>query len=167
MTTPAENDSRPEEASRLEDMPELPAQAKSNLFANLLCEIGLLFTFTVHVCLAAITAVRRRRLAWREAVEQMWFLAHVTAVASALVMIPLGVGVALQIGSLADQIGAGAYSGAVVAFLIIGQAGPLVCALIAGVGGSAICADLGARTIREEWSGTHQPHRIPLDGSGS
>ena len=48
-------------------------------------------------------------------------------------------------------IGAGAYSGAVVAFLIIGQAGPLVCALIiAGVGGSAICADLGARTIREE-----------------
>jgi len=84
-------------------------------------------------------------------VEQMWFLARVTAVAAGLVMVPLGVGVALQIGSLAGQIGAGSYSGAVVAFLIIGQAAPLVCALIiAGVGGSAICADLGARTIREE-----------------
>ncbi len=125
--------------------------AKTNMFSNLLSEIGLLFTFTVRVCVAAFTSLRHKRLAWREALDQMWFLAHVTSVASALVMIPLGVGVALQIGALADQIGAGAYSGAVVAFLIIGQAGPLVCALIiAGVGGSAICADLGARTIREE-----------------
>jgi len=125
--------------------------AKTNMFSNLLSEIGLLFTFTVRVCVAAFTSLRHKRLAWREALDQMWFLANVTSVASALVMIPLGVGVALQIGALADQIGAGAYSGAVVAFLIIGQAGPLVCALIiAGVGGSAICADLGARTIREE-----------------
>ncbi|ERB55059.1 hypothetical protein N806_28465 [Rhodococcus sp. P27] len=98
------------------------------MFSNLLSEIGLLFTFTVRVCVAAFTTLRHKRLAWREALDQMWFLAHVTSVASALVMIPLGVGVALQIGSLADQIGAGSYSGAVVAFLIIGQAGPLVCA---------------------------------------
>ncbi|MFG1782853.1 MlaE family ABC transporter permease [Rhodococcus oryzae] len=130
---------------------QAPAPDKPNMFAHFAAEMGLLFVFAVRVALAALTSVRRRRLAWRECVDQMWFLAHVTTVASALVMIPLGVGVALQIGSLADQIGAGAYSGAVVAFLIIGQAGPLVCALIiAGVGGSAICADLGARTIREE-----------------
>ncbi len=103
--------------------------AKTNMFSNLLSEIGLLFTFTVRVCVAAFTSLRHKRLAWREALDQMWFLANVTSVASALVMIPLGVGgVALQIGALADQIGAGAYSGAVVAFLIIGQAGPLVCA---------------------------------------
>src|SRR5206468_2904660 len=68
-----------------------------------------------------------------------------------LVMIPFGVAVSLNVGSLASQIGAEAYGGAIVAFLIVGQAGPLVCALmIAGVGGSAITADLGSRTIREE-----------------
>lgn len=102
--------------------------AKTNMFSNLLSEIGLLFTFTVRMCVAAFTSLRHKRLAWREALDQMWFLAHVTSVASALVMIPLGVGVALQIGALADQIGAGAYSGAVVAFLIIGPGRPLVCA---------------------------------------
>ncbi|WP_194861727.1 ABC transporter permease, partial [Dietzia sp. SYD-A1] len=43
------------------------------------------------------------------------------------------------------------YAGAVVAFVVVGQASALVCALmLAGVGGSAICADLGSRTIREE-----------------
>ena len=124
---------------------------KPNMFSNLFGEMGQLFTFSLRVGLAAWDGLRHGKLHWRECVEQMWFLAHVTAVAAALVMVPLGVGVALQIGSLAGQIGAGSYSGAVVAFLIIGQAAPLVCALIiAGVGGSAICADLGARTIREE-----------------
>ncbi|QNG17953.1 ABC transporter permease [Rhodococcus triatomae] len=113
-------------------------------------EMGVLFVFAVRVGRAALAAPFSRP-PWREYLGQMWFLAQVTTVASVLVMIPLGVGVALQIGSLASQIGADSYSGAVVAFLIIGQAGPLVCALIiAGVGGSAICADLGARTIREE-----------------
>jgi len=122
---------------------------KPNMFSNLFGEMGQLFTFSLRVGLAAWDGLRHGKLHWRECVEQMWFLAHVTAVAAALVMVPLGVGVALQIGSLAGQIGAGSYSGAVVAFLIIGQAAPLVCALIiAGVGGSAICADLGARTIR-------------------
>ncbi|MDV7084696.1 ABC transporter permease [Rhodococcus sp. IEGM 248] len=121
------------------------------MIRTMLVEIGMLFAFSVRAAGSTVAAIVGRRLAWRECVTQLWFLAHVTTVASGLVMIPLGVGVALQIGSLADQIGAGSYSGAVVAFLIIGQAGPLVCALIiAGVGGSAICADLGARTIREE-----------------
>ncbi|MFC0453137.1 MlaE family ABC transporter permease [Rhodococcus jostii] len=121
------------------------------MLSTMLVEIGMLFAFAVRAVGATVRTVTGRRLAWRECATQLWFLAHVTTVASGLVMIPLGVGVALQIGSLADQIGAGSYSGAVVAFLIIGQAGPLVCALIiAGVGGSAICADLGARTIREE-----------------
>ncbi|MDI9917484.1 hypothetical protein [Rhodococcus sp. IEGM 1379] len=58
MTRPAENDSRPKEVSFPEET--IPAQAKSNLVANLLSEIGLLFTFTVRVCFAAITTVRRR-----------------------------------------------------------------------------------------------------------
>lgn len=133
------------------DAEAAPEPRKPNMIANFFAEMGLLFTFSIRVALAGWDGLRHGKLHWREIVEQMWFLAHVTAVAAGLVMVPLGVGVALQIGSLAGQIGAGSYSGAVVAFLIIGQAAPLVCALIiAGVGGSAICADLGARTIREE-----------------
>ncbi|AJW40238.1 Conserved hypothetical integral membrane protein YrbE1A [Rhodococcus sp. B7740] len=114
-------------------------------------EAAQMVRFSIAVSIALWSSVRRRRVHWQECVRQMWFLANVTTVSAALVMIPLGVAVALQVGSLAGRIGAGSYSGAVVAFLIIGQAAPLVCALIiAGVGGSAICADLGARTIREE-----------------
>ena len=56
-----------------------------------------------------------------------------------------------SVGELAGRIGAGGYSGAVVAFIIVGQAAALVCALMmAGVAGSAICTDLGYRKIREE-----------------
>lgn len=118
---------------------------------SVVAEAAQMVRFSVAVIAAVWSGIRRRRLHWRECVSQMWFLANVTTVSAALVMIPLGVAVALQVGSLAGRIGAGSYSGAVVAFLIIGQAAPLVCALIiAGVGGSAICADLGARAIREE-----------------
>ncbi|GAA1973612.1 MlaE family ABC transporter permease [Amycolatopsis minnesotensis] len=114
-------------------------------------EIGLLFGFAADTAYAAGQAVLRRRFAWRESIDQMWFLAGVTALPSILVMIPFGVVVAAQVGSLTGQIGAQSYSGAVVGLLIVGQAAPLVCALmIAGVGGSALCADLGSRTIREE-----------------
>ena len=45
--------------------------AKTNMFSNLLSEIGLLFTFTVRVCVAAFTSLRHKRLAWREALDQM------------------------------------------------------------------------------------------------
>jgi phospholipid/cholesterol/gamma-HCH transport system permease protein len=114
-------------------------------------EVGVLFGFGADTGIASWRAVTRGRFAWREALNQMWFLAGVTALPSVLVMIPFGVVVAAQVGSLTAQIGAQAYSGAVVGLLIVGQAAPLVCALmIAGVGGSAMCADLGARTIREE-----------------
>ncbi|MFD9894860.1 MlaE family ABC transporter permease [Amycolatopsis sp. NPDC059027] len=114
-------------------------------------EVGVLFGFAADTAVAGWRTLSRRRFAWREALEQMWFLAGVTAVPAILVMIPFGVVVAAQVGALTGQIGAQSYSGAVVGLLVVGQAAPLVCALmIAGVGGSAMCADLGARTIREE-----------------
>lgn len=119
--------------------------------ASAAAEVGLLLGFAVDTAMAVGRVVRRRRFAWRECLEQTWFLAAVTSIPSVLVMIPLGVAVAITVGSFASQIGAERYSGAVVAFVIIGQAAPLVCALmISGVGGSAICSDLGARKIREE-----------------
>ena len=143
-------DSGSADGSGDEETQQKPA-VKLGFLHNVFAEVGNLANFSWHILVAFVDGLRKGHIHWREIVTQMWFLAHVTTVSAMLVMVPLGVGVALQIGSLAGQIGADSYSGAVASFLIIGQAAPLVCALIiAGVGGSAICADLGARTIREE-----------------
>ena len=112
-----------------------------------LSESGRLFLHAVDVIKAAFT----RPFQWREFVQQAWFVASVTIVPTALVSIPFGAVIALQLGSLTKQIGAQSFTGASSVLAIIQQASPLITALlIAGAGGSAICADLGARTIREE-----------------
>ncbi len=86
-----------------------------------------------------------------EAVEQGWMLARVVIVPTALVSIPLGAVVALQVGSLTQQLGAQSFAGAASVVSILREGAPLATALLlAGAGGSAICADLGSRTIREE-----------------
>ncbi len=79
---------------------------------------------------ASAAGLAGARLAWRECLHQVHFLAAVTTLPALLVTIPLGVVVALNVGSLASQIGAEGYGGAVVAFVVVGQAAPLVCALI-------------------------------------
>jgi phospholipid/cholesterol/gamma-HCH transport system permease protein len=102
----------------------------------------------------AATIIRmtfRRPFQWRELIEQFWFIASVTILPSALVSIPFGAVIALQLGSLTQQLGAESVTGAASVLAVIQQASPLIVALlIAGAGGSAICADIGARTIREE-----------------
>uniref|UniRef100_UPI003570B6FD MlaE family ABC transporter permease n=1 Tax=Marmoricola endophyticus TaxID=2040280 RepID=UPI003570B6FD len=93
----------------------------------------------------------RRPYAWRETIEQFWFLARVSILPAALVAIPFGAVIALQLGSLTVQIGAQSFTGAASVLAVVQQASPIVTALvIAGAGGAAICADLGSRTIREE-----------------
>jgi phospholipid/cholesterol/gamma-HCH transport system permease protein len=93
----------------------------------------------------------RRPFQWREFVQQSWFVAGVTILPAALVAIPFGAVIALQLGSLQRQLGATAFTGSAAVLAIIQQASPIVVALlIAGAGGTAICADLGSRTIREE-----------------
>jgi phospholipid/cholesterol/gamma-HCH transport system permease protein len=93
----------------------------------------------------------RRPFQFREFVQQAWFVASVTIVPTALVAIPFGAVIALQLGSLATQIGAQSFIGAASVLAIVREASPIVCALlIAGAGGSAICADLGSRKIRDE-----------------
>jgi len=68
-----------------------------------------------------------------------------------LVAIPFGVIVSVQVGGLAQQIGASAFSGAVNGIGVLRQGAPLVTSLmIAGAVGSALTSDLGARTVREE-----------------
>nr|WP_060593462.1 ABC transporter permease [Nocardia farcinica] len=93
----------------------------------------------------------RLRLAWRDAVEQAWFIVSVTAIPAVLVAVPFGVIVSVQVGSLTQQVGASSISGAAGGLGVIRQGAPIVTALLlGGAAGSAIASDLGARTVREE-----------------
>ncbi|WP_414715069.1 MlaE family ABC transporter permease [Stackebrandtia sp.] len=102
-------------------------------------------------CADSIRSLPRRPFQWSEFVKQAWFIASVSILPTALVAIPFGAVIALQLGSLSRQIGAESFSGAASVLAVVREAGPIVTALlISGAGGSAMCADLGARKIREE-----------------
>jgi phospholipid/cholesterol/gamma-HCH transport system permease protein len=93
----------------------------------------------------------KRPFQTREFIQQAWFIASVTILPTMLVTIPFGAVIALELGTLARQIGAQSFTGAASVLAIIREASPIVVALlIAGAGGSAICADLGSRKIRDE-----------------
>ncbi|WP_208544252.1 MlaE family ABC transporter permease [Nocardioides seonyuensis] len=110
-------------------------------------QVGSLFALALDV----IVNIFRRPFQWRETLEQFWFIASVSILPAALVAVPFGAVIALQLGTLTVQIGAQSFTGAASVLAVIQQASPIVTALaIAGAGGAAICADLGARTIREE-----------------
>jgi phospholipid/cholesterol/gamma-HCH transport system permease protein len=110
-------------------------------------ETGRLFALAGDVILATF----RRPFQVRELIEQFWFIASVTILPTALVSIPFGAVIALQVGSLAQQLGAQSFTGAASVLAVIQQASPIIVALlISGAGGSAICADIGSRKIREE-----------------
>jgi phospholipid/cholesterol/gamma-HCH transport system permease protein len=102
-------------------------------------------------CLDTLRGLGRRPFQVREFVQQAWFISSVSILPAALVAIPFGAVIALQLGSLVRQLGAQSFTGAASVLAVVREAGPIVTALIiAGAGGSAICADLGARKIREE-----------------
>src|ERR1700754_4226940 len=93
----------------------------------------------------------KRPFQTREFIQQAWFIASGTIVPTALIAIPFGAVIALQVGSLIKQFGAQSFTGSASVLAVVQQAGPIAPALlIAGAGGSAIAADLGARKIREE-----------------
>jgi phospholipid/cholesterol/gamma-HCH transport system permease protein len=101
--------------------------------------------------LDVVRGIFQRPFQFREFIQQSWFIASVSILPTALVAIPFGAVIALQLGSLVTQLGAQSFMGAASVLAIIQQAAPLVTALlVAGAGGSAMCADIGARTIREE-----------------
>lgn len=109
--------------------------------------LGEFFLFVLDV----LKAIPRRPFATSEMIRQAWMLVSVVIVPTALVAIPLGAVVALQIGSLTQQLGAQSFAGATSVVAILREGAPIATALLlAGAGGSAICADFGARTIREE-----------------
>jgi phospholipid/cholesterol/gamma-HCH transport system permease protein len=101
--------------------------------------------------LDALRGVFRRPFQVREFIQQAWFISSVSVLPAALVSIPFGAVIALQLGSLVRQLGAQSFTGAASVIAVVREAGPIVTALIvAGAAGSAICADLGSRKIREE-----------------
>jgi phospholipid/cholesterol/gamma-HCH transport system permease protein len=130
--------------------PRVPAQVpyqRPNLVTRTLTHVGKLFALGLEV----VRLMFRRPFQVRELIEQFWFVASVTVLPAALVAIPFGAVIALQLGSLTVQIGAQSFTGAASVLAVIQQASPIVTALmISGAAGSAICADLGARTIRDE-----------------
>ena len=103
-----------------------------------------------------------------EFLDQCWFLARVTTVPLILVSIPFGMVIALEVGSLLEQIGAQSQLGAAMVLAVVREQAPVATALlIAGAGGSAMCADLGSRRIRTEISamegmGIDPVHRLVL-----
>jgi len=110
-------------------------------------ESGNFFAFSLDT----LRSVGRRPVQVREFIQQSWFIASVSILPAALVSIPFGAVIALQLGSLVRQLGAQSFTGAASVLAVVREAGPIVTALIiAGAGGSAVCADLGARKIREE-----------------
>ncbi|MGH3356084.1 MAG: MlaE family ABC transporter permease [Nocardioidaceae bacterium] len=108
---------------------------------------GTLFAFGLDVFVGFF----RRPFQVREFLQQSWFVASVTIIPAALVSIPFGAVIALQVGGLISQFGAQSFTGSAAVLAVIREAGPIATALlIAGAGGSAMAADLGARKIREE-----------------
>ncbi len=115
--------------------------------ANGVRQAGSLFALFLDV----FRMMFKRPFQGREFVQQAWFIASVTIIPTTLVAIPCGAIIALELGTLAEQIGAQSFTGSASVLAIIREASPVVCALlISGAGGSAICADLGSRTIRDE-----------------
>ncbi|MDO9378220.1 MAG: ABC transporter permease [Nocardioidaceae bacterium] len=108
---------------------------------------GKLFAFALDVFMGLF----RRPFQLREFLQQSWFIASVTIIPTALVAIPFGAVIALQVGGLIQQFGAQSFTGSAAVLAILREAGPIATALlIAGAAGSAIAADLGSRRIREE-----------------
>src|SRR6187401_1339255 len=108
---------------------------------------GKLFAFALDVG----RGLFRRPFQQREFIQQAWFIASVTIIPTALVAIPFGAVIALQVGGLIKQFGAQSFTGSAAVLAVVREAGPIATSLlIAGAAGSAIAADLGARKIREE-----------------
>lgn len=124
-----------------------PEQRRPSRLSAPLRETGRLFALAGTVCRETF----RRPFQVREFIEQFWFVASVTILPAALVSIPFGAVIALQVGSLTQQLGAQSFTGGASVLAVIQQASPIIVALlVSGAAGSAICADLGSRKIREE-----------------
>ena len=132
--------------------------------SRLLDEIGTMFASSFEALRLGV----KSGVPMAEFFDQCWFLARVTTLPLILVSIPFGMVIALEVGSLLQQIGAQSQLGAAMVLAVVREQAPVATALlIAGAGGSAMCADLGSRRIRDEISamevmGVNPLHRLVL-----
>jgi phospholipid/cholesterol/gamma-HCH transport system permease protein len=98
-----------------------------------------------------VGAMFRRPFAWRELLDQIWFVARVSIVPTLVLSIPYTVLIVFTLNIVLIEVGAADLSGAGAALASVTHVGPVVTAIVvSGAGATAMCADLGARTIREE-----------------
>ncbi|WP_081286708.1 ABC transporter permease [Mycobacterium asiaticum] len=113
--------------------------------------LGRFFELAAQAAVYLATDLVRLRHPWRDTLSQASFIVSVTAIPALLISIPFGVIVAVQVGSLIQQVGATSISGAASGLGVIRQAAPIVAALLlGGAAGAAVTTDLGARNIRDE-----------------
>lgn len=116
-----------------------------------LSELFAMLHFTRRMFAAVGSSVSNRRFPVAETVVQTWYAIRVCTLPALAVSVPFGIILALQVGVLAQEVGAVAFTGAGNTLAVVRQASPLITALmLSGVAGSAICADLGSRRIRDE-----------------
>jgi len=134
-------------SSRGTPAPKAHKRVGRNGFALLWVGLGEFFQFVVAIAKAAV----RRPFQRTEFLTQAWFVITVSVFPTALVAIPFGAVIALQVGSISSQLGAASFTGSSAVVAIVREGAPLSAALmLAGAAGSAVAADLGSRTIREE-----------------
>ena len=105
----------------------------------------------VAMFLDAMVALFTRRFAWRECLQQTWFIIRVSIIPTILVMLGFTLLVIFEVNLLLKDLGALDLAGGIAGIASVQQIGPFVTVVVvAGAGGTAMCADLGARTIREE-----------------
>ncbi|ANI42038.1 ABC transporter permease [Mycolicibacterium vaccae 95051] len=103
------------------------------------------------MALDTLVCIPRRPFAWREFLEQSWFVARVSLVPTLMLAIPFTVLLIFTFNILLLEFGAADFAGTGAAYGTVTQIGPVVTVLVvAGAGATAMCADLGARTIRDE-----------------
>jgi phospholipid/cholesterol/gamma-HCH transport system permease protein len=110
-------------------------------------EVGSYFALSLDILMQMV----RPPFAFREFIQQAWFVARVSIVPTILLSIPFNALSIFIINVLLVEIGAADASGAGAALASVAYIGPITTVLVvAGTGATAMCADLGARTIREE-----------------
>ena len=88
-----------------------------------------------------LTAIPRRPFAWREFLDQSWFVARVSLLPTLLLAIPFTVLAVFTFNLLLVEFGAADYSGAGAAEGTVTQIGPIVTVLVvSGAGATAMCA---------------------------
>ncbi len=103
------------------------------------------------MALDTLVTIPQRPFAWREFLDQSWFVARVSLLPALMLAFPFTVLLIFTFNLVLLELGAADYSGAGAAWATVQEVGPVVTVLvISGAGATAICADLGARKIREE-----------------